>query len=73
MKSFYELYSSYQLDYNYFDYKNYSTFSLFVVRNALFKNYQENFEKKVLDLEGKFDRLQSGMQQDEEGKLQTCY
>jgi hypothetical protein len=33
MKSLVELYSAYQLDYDYFDHKNASTFSLFIVRD----------------------------------------
>jgi len=37
MKGLLELYSSYQLDYDYYNYKNGSTFSLFV----------ENLEHKV--------------------------
>lgn len=43
MKSLLELYSSYKLDYDYYDYKNGLTFSLFV----------ENFETKVQIIEEK--------------------
>lgn len=42
-----ELYSSYQLDYDYYDYKNGSTFSLFV----------ENLEVKVQKIEEKVAKI----------------
>ena len=41
MKAFTELYSTYQLDYDYFEHKNGTTFGLFV----------ENFEAKVIQIE----------------------
>jgi hypothetical protein len=43
IKALLELYSSYQLDYDYFDYKHGSTFSLFV----------ENLEHKAQSIEDK--------------------
>ena len=43
MKAFTELYSTYQLEYDYYDYKNQMTFTLFI----------ENFEAKAQALEAR--------------------
>lgn len=50
IKSFTELYSTYQLDYNYYDYKHQTTFSLFV----------DNFEMKAQQIEDKVTKVLNG-------------
>lgn len=50
MKAFTELYSTYQLEYDYYDYKNQMTFTLFI----------ENFEAKAQALEARAAGLPVG-------------
>ncbi|CDW80534.1 UNKNOWN [Stylonychia lemnae] len=58
LKQFLELYSAYQLEYDYFDHKNITTFSYFI----------EKFETKAQELEGKFNRICNGQMENEETK-----